>query len=97
MAKRGRPPRVSAECIDGKRVIRRYHNRRLYDTAAGEYVNLEWVLRLYDTAEDFAVFEADTGRDITDWALRAAIIEVGLIYVETDDLVALYNDHRWTP
>ena len=47
------------------RVIRKYVNRRLYDTQESRYVNLEELRRLIIDGEEIRVVERTTGNDIT--------------------------------
>jgi len=47
------------------RVIRKYVNRRLYDTRESRYVNLEELRRLIIEGEEISVVERTTGHDIT--------------------------------
>jgi polyhydroxyalkanoate synthesis repressor PhaR len=46
-------------------LIRKYANRRLYNTATSSHVNLESVTRLARDGADFVVVEDKTGQDIT--------------------------------
>jgi polyhydroxyalkanoate synthesis repressor PhaR len=57
------------------RVIRKYPNRRLYDTSAGRYVNLEEVAALIRAGEDVQVLDAKTGEDVTRAVLTQIIVE----------------------
>ena len=57
------------------RIIRKYPNRRLYDTAAGRYVNLEDVASLVRRGEDVQVIDAKTGEDVTRVVLTQIIVE----------------------
>ena len=47
------------------RVIKKYANRRLYDTAASQHVTLDGVRKLIVSGEDVEVREDATGEDIT--------------------------------
>src|SRR5690349_11014575 len=57
------------------RVIRKYPNRRLYDTAAGRYVNLDDIAALVRCGEDLQVLDAKTGEDVTRMVLTQIIVE----------------------
>lgn len=46
-------------------VIKRYSNRKLYDTETKQYITLEGVANLIRQGEDVQVIEHDTGSDIT--------------------------------
>ena len=48
-----------------KRLIKKYPNRRLYDTAISSYVTLEDVKALVLDGVDFEVTDAKTGTDLT--------------------------------
>jgi polyhydroxyalkanoate synthesis repressor PhaR len=60
---------------DSSIVIRKYENRRLYDTAASRYVNLEDVARLVREGRDVSVVDARTGEDVTRLVLAQIILE----------------------
>jgi len=59
----------------GPRVVRKYPNRRLYDTAAGKYVNLDELGALIRQGEDVKVVDAKTGEDVTRLVLTQIIAE----------------------
>ncbi len=56
-------------------VIRKYPNRRLYDTSAGRYVNLEDVAALIRQGKEVQVVDARTGEDLTRVVLTQIIVE----------------------
>jgi len=58
-----------------KVVIRKYGNRRLYDTASSRYVNLEEVADLIRRGIDVQVVDAKTGEDLTRVTLTQIIVE----------------------
>lgn len=58
------------------RIIKKYPNRRLYDTALSRYVTLSDVLHLLSTAEPFQVQEQRSGADITREILLQALLEL---------------------
>ncbi len=58
-----------------KIVIKKYANRRLYNTATSSYVTLEDLSRMVKDGTDFAVFDAKTGDDITRSVLTQIIFE----------------------
>ena len=45
--------------------IKKYANRRLYNTGTSTYVTLEDLAAMVKTGEDFVVYDAKTGEDIT--------------------------------
>ncbi len=55
--------------------IRKYANRRLYNTGTSTYVTLEDVAVMVKAGEDFVVFDAKTGEDITRTVLTQIIFE----------------------
>jgi polyhydroxyalkanoate synthesis repressor PhaR len=56
-------------------VIRKYPNRRLYNTASGKYVNLEEVAALIRQGTDIQVVDAKSGEDLTRVILTQIIVE----------------------
>src|ERR1035437_7127459 len=56
-------------------LIKKYPNRRLYNTSSGAYVNLNDVAALIRQGEDIQVVDAKTGEDITRVALTQIIVE----------------------
>jgi polyhydroxyalkanoate synthesis repressor PhaR len=56
-------------------VIKKYENRRLYDTAASRYVNLEDVARIVRDGVDVEVVDARSGEDLTRVILTQVIME----------------------
>ena len=58
-----------------KVVIRKYANRRLYDTSASRYVNLEDLAALIRNGTDVQVVDAKTGQDLTRVTLTQIILE----------------------
>jgi len=58
-----------------KVVIKNYENRRLYDTAASRYVNLDDVARMVREGVDVQVVDARSGEDLTRVILTQVIME----------------------
>lgn len=56
-------------------VIKKYENRRLYDTTNSRYVNLEEVAQLLQQGYDVQVVDATTNEDITRLILTQIIVE----------------------
>jgi polyhydroxyalkanoate synthesis repressor PhaR len=56
-------------------VIKKYPNRRLYDTSAGRYVNLDDVAALIRLGTEIQVVDAKTGEDLTRVVLTQVIVE----------------------
>ena len=59
----------------GKIVIKKYANRRLYDTCNSRYINLEDIAALVRNGKEVQVVEASTGDDITRVTLTQIIVE----------------------
>ncbi|UDL93378.1 polyhydroxyalkanoate synthesis repressor PhaR [Lichenihabitans sp. PAMC28606] len=55
--------------------IKKYANRRLYNTGTSTYVTLEDLAGMVKRGEDFAVFDAKTGEEITRSVLAQIIFE----------------------
>jgi polyhydroxyalkanoate synthesis repressor PhaR len=56
-------------------VIKKYGNRRLYDTSASRYVNLDDIAGLVRNGNDVQVVDAKTGEDLTRVVLTQIILE----------------------
>ena len=56
-------------------VIKKYENRRLYDTTNSRYVNLEEVAQLLQQGNDVQVIDTASGEDITRLILTQIIVE----------------------
>jgi polyhydroxyalkanoate synthesis repressor PhaR len=54
------------------RIIKKYPNRRLYDTEISSYITIEDVRQLIVDGEDFEVRDAKTGDDLT----RAVLLQI---------------------
>ena len=57
------------------RIIKKYPNRRLYDTEISSYITIEDVRQLIVDGEDFEVRDAKTGDDLTRTVLLQIITE----------------------
>jgi polyhydroxyalkanoate synthesis repressor PhaR len=55
--------------------IKKYANRRLYNTGTSTYVTLEDLATMVKAGEDFVVYDAKTGEDITRSVLAQIIFE----------------------
>ncbi len=58
-----------------KVVIKKYANRRLYDTSGSRYINLEDIAALVRNGKDLQVVDAKTGEDLTRVTLTQIIVE----------------------
>ncbi len=64
------------EAAEGKPVVvKKYANRRLYNTATSSYVTLDDLARIIKSGADFVVYDAKTGEDITRSVLAQIILE----------------------
>jgi polyhydroxyalkanoate synthesis repressor PhaR len=57
------------------RLIRKYGNRRLYDTSSKRYVNLEEISRMVREGDDIQVVDVKNGEDLTRTTLTQIIME----------------------
>ena len=60
---------------DGPITIKKYANRRLYNTATSSYVTLDHLCQMVKDGVEFTVFDAKTGEDITRSVLTQIIVE----------------------
>lgn len=58
------------------RSIKKYSNRRLYDTVDSRYVNLEELAALVRAGHDLEIVDATTGADLTRGVLLQILLEV---------------------
>lgn len=56
-------------------VVKKYANRRLYNTATSSYVTLDELSQMVRRGEEFLVYDAKTGEDITRSVLTQIILE----------------------
>jgi polyhydroxyalkanoate synthesis repressor PhaR len=57
-------------------VIRKYANRRLYDTNASRYVTIDDLKLMVKNSLDFRVVDATNGQDLTRFTLLQIILEI---------------------
>lgn len=86
-------------------VIKKYANRRLYNTATSSYVTLDDLCEMVREGQEFSVHDARTGEDITHQVLTQIIVEqeasgtnllpIGFLR----QLICLYDDslHAFVP
>jgi polyhydroxyalkanoate synthesis repressor PhaR len=60
---------------DNTVIIKKYANRRLYNTASSSYVTLEHLAEMVKKGVDFVVYDAKTNEDITRTVLTQIIFE----------------------
>ncbi|MEQ9200033.1 MAG: polyhydroxyalkanoate synthesis repressor PhaR [Rhodospirillales bacterium] len=66
-----------SDSADGAKpiTIKKYANRRLYNTETSSYVTLDHLAQMVKDDKDFTVFDAKTGEDITRSVLTQIIVE----------------------
>ena len=69
------PPAPGEESSPGQRILKKYPNRRLYDTRTSSYITVADVKRMVMSSEDFEVRDAKTGEDLTRSILLQIILE----------------------
>ena len=82
--------------------IKKYANRRLYNTATSSYVTLDHLCQMVKEGVDFHVYDAKTGEDITRTVLTQIIVEEEakgenlLPITFLRQLISLYGDNmQW--
>lgn len=66
---------VSKKGGDKPTVIKKYANRRLYDTGRSSYVTLEDLCQMVKEGYDFVVVDAKSGEDLTRSVMTQIIVE----------------------
>jgi len=66
---------TEAETVGSVRVLKKYPNRRLYDTQTSSYITLADVKQMVLSGEDFEVRDAKTAEDLTRSILLQIILE----------------------
>lgn len=56
-------------------IIKRYPNRKLYDTEAKSYVTLDQITQMIRNGSEVQVFDHETGEDLTNLTLTQIILE----------------------
>jgi len=59
---------------EGKHLIKKYANRKLYDTQTSRYITLEGISDLVRDGRDIQVVERDSGRDLTPLVLSQIVM-----------------------
>lgn len=57
-----------------KHLIKKYANRKLYDTQTSRYITLEGISQLVREGRDIQVVDRDTGRDLTPLILSQIVV-----------------------
>lgn len=81
---------TATSATDGLRLIKKYPNRRLYDTRTSSYITLADVKELVLKHEQFQVVDAKSGEDLTRSILLQIILEeeAGGMPMFTSDLLS---------
>jgi polyhydroxyalkanoate synthesis repressor PhaR len=58
-------------------VIKKYPNQRLYNPGTGAYLAFDDLAGMVENEEDFIVYDAGTGEDITRSVLAGITVETG--------------------
>jgi polyhydroxyalkanoate synthesis repressor PhaR len=67
--------KVNCTAEEGVAVVKKYANRRLYNTASSSYVTLDDLSKMVRDGDDFVVYDAKTGEDLTRSILTQIILE----------------------
>ena len=78
-SRRAPPAKATAEAgsaeASGPRILKKYPNRRLYDTESSSYITLADVKKMVLTGRDFVVRDAKTSEELTRSILLQIILE----------------------
>ena len=74
-SRRAADPQAEAASVPGMRILKKYPNRRLYDTQTSSYITLADVKRMVLEATEFEVRDAKSGEDLTRSILLQIILE----------------------
>ena len=69
------PPTLNPAGGQSTVVVKKYANRRLYNTETSSYITLENLAEMIRGGRDFVVYDAKTGEDITRGVLTQIIVE----------------------
>ena len=69
------PKTITKEAGSTERIIKKYPNRRLYDTDTSSYITLTEIKQLVMDSESFVVVDAKSGDDLTRSILLQIILE----------------------
>jgi len=70
-----RPEAAATSAANPPVVVKKYANRRLYNTESSSYITLDNLARMVREGRDFVVYDAKTGEDITRGVLTQIIVE----------------------
>jgi polyhydroxyalkanoate synthesis repressor PhaR len=72
------------------RLIKKYSNRKLYDTTLARYINLTEIIELIGNGTELQVLDSQTSEDITNNILKSAIKYVN---INNDNLISIIETH----
>ncbi len=75
MAELTREPPISKPASAPPVVVKKYANRRLYNTETSSYITLDTLAEMVRLGRDFVVYDAKSGEDITRGVLTQIIVE----------------------
>lgn len=78
-----------------KRIIKRYENRKMYDSIDGKYVSLQEIAGMIRSGRDVKVIDNRNGKDITSLTLTNIILEEGRKGENTLSSETLHQVIRW--
>ena len=61
--------------------IKKYANRRLYNTVSSTYITQEDIVNLILKEEEFKIINANSNEDITSLVLTQIILDLSLIHI----------------
>lgn len=82
---------TAPEAKSTQRVIKKYPNRRLYDTSTSTYVTLAEVKQLVMNGESVAVRDAKSGEDLTRSILLQIILDLFVSWQDSQRRIVLLN------
>jgi polyhydroxyalkanoate synthesis repressor PhaR len=92
-------PTGEAPAKPGLRILKKYPNRRLYDTQTSSYITLADVKRMVLDGVDFEVHDAKTQEDLTRSILLQIILEEetgGVPMFSTSSLAQIIRFYCWS-
>ena len=67
--------KANGSAEDGVAIVKKYANRRLYNTASSSYVTLDDLSKMVREGDNFVVYDAKSGEDLTRSILTQIIME----------------------
>lgn len=73
-----------------QRLIKRYSNRKLYDTVSSKYITLSQLIGFIKEGVDIKVIDQTTKNDLTNYTLKATLSGVKM---DNDTIINLIQTH----